>query len=387
MWAKLSITGTPHPIGAGMRAVAVIEDVTEREAARRRLAGERIEDLARYGEALGLAFHLALSVITVLGFVLSSQMGLSMACALLCVLAPNVQVLGGRVREMQVRVDLASLAARGITIDGFVESLRGENLNVSAGAVAEGKRFAGYRQEEATRLIGKPLTATVAPFPLADGLKAVAITRQTPYGQFGALISAAYSKRTVQEEGYEAVELLSASNDGGFCAPAGYAPQNPANNAVKGIDAANCGFGVPRTSNPAEYAEVMGKTDNFGGTVANPAAGSGAFAPRIPRYRRSQTDYERTGITSSFQWRPAPGTDINLDLMYGAFKNTRYDNYIGAISFGRSLAAANGKPVFNLRSEGRSFSNRCLAIADGFYEASEICTGEYAKACTEAGVS
>jgi putative SOS response-associated peptidase YedK len=27
-----------------------------------------------------------------------------------------------------------------------------------------------------------------------------------------------------------------------------------------------------------------------------------------------------------------------------------------------------GKPVFNLRSEGRSFSNRCLALADGFYE-------------------
>jgi putative SOS response-associated peptidase YedK len=27
-----------------------------------------------------------------------------------------------------------------------------------------------------------------------------------------------------------------------------------------------------------------------------------------------------------------------------------------------------GKPVFNLRSEGRSFTNRCLAIGDGFYE-------------------
>src|SRR5687767_12216958 len=52
----------------------------------------------------------------------------------------DVQVLGGRVREMQVRVDLAALASRGITIDDFVESLRGENLNVSAGAVAEGKR-------------------------------------------------------------------------------------------------------------------------------------------------------------------------------------------------------------------------------------------------------
>ena len=33
MWAKLSITGTPHAIGAGMRAVAVIEDVTERRQA------------------------------------------------------------------------------------------------------------------------------------------------------------------------------------------------------------------------------------------------------------------------------------------------------------------------------------------------------------------
>ena len=33
-----------------------------------------------------------------------------------------------------------------------------------------------------------------------------------------------------------------------------------------------------------------------------------------------------------------------------------------------SWPAPNGKPVFNLRSEGRRFSNRCLAIADGFYE-------------------
>ena len=34
-----------------------------------------------------------------------------------------------------------------------------------------------------------------------------------------------------------------------------------------------------------------------------------------------------------------------------------------------SWPAPNGKPVYNLRSEGRSFrSRRCLAIADGFYE-------------------
>src|SRR5688572_16902888 len=57
----------------------------------------------------------------------------------------DVQVLGGRVREMQVRVDLAALAARGITVDAFVESLRDENLNVSAGAVAQGKRDVSVR--------------------------------------------------------------------------------------------------------------------------------------------------------------------------------------------------------------------------------------------------
>ncbi len=166
----------------------------------------------------------------------------------------------------------------------------------------------------------------------------------TSIGKVGALISAAYSKRSAQEEGYEAVELLSASADGGFCSPAGFSPQSPANSAVRGIDANNCGFGVPRTSNTAAYNSVVSRTDNYGGTVANPAPGSGAFAPRIPRYRRSLTQYERSGVTASLQWRPAPRTELNLDLMGGKFVNDRYDNYIEAISFGRSLAQANGKP-------------------------------------------
>jgi iron complex outermembrane receptor protein len=166
---------------------------------------------------------------------------------------------------------------------------------------------------------------------------------ETPYGKVGALISGAWSKRRAQEEGYEAVDLLSANADGGFCSPVGVA-QNPASNAVKGIDAANCGFGEPRTSNLAAWNDVMGRTDNNGGTVASPAPGSGAFHPRIPRYRRSMTDYERTGITGALQWKPSADTDVNLDLMYGKFENRRYDNYVSAISFGRTLQTANGKP-------------------------------------------
>jgi TonB-dependent receptor len=165
----------------------------------------------------------------------------------------------------------------------------------------------------------------------------------TSIGKVGALFSLAYSKRSAVEEGYEAVDILSATVNNGFCSPLGVSPQNPANTPVKGVDAANCGFGVPRTSDPTAWNAVYGRTDNYGGTVANPAPGSGAFAPRIPRYRRSQTDYERTGLTGSFQWRPDRVTEVNLDLMGGKYSNKRYDNYIEGISFGRDMGE-NGKP-------------------------------------------
>lgn len=166
----------------------------------------------------------------------------------------------------------------------------------------------------------------------------------TGLGKLGFLASAAYSKRHAMEEGYEAVELLSANADGGFCSPLGYTPQSPANDAVRGVSATNCGVNLPRTSSLAAYQDVFGRTDDYGGTVANPAPGSGAFHPRIPRYRRSVAEYERTGLTAALQWRPGEATELNLDLLAGKFNNNRYDNYISAISFGRTLAAANGKP-------------------------------------------
>ncbi|MFG6417119.1 TonB-dependent receptor [Roseateles sp. DC23W] len=167
---------------------------------------------------------------------------------------------------------------------------------------------------------------------------------QTGIGKLGILVSGAWSKRSATEEGYEAVELLPASDGGsGFCSPVGFVPQNPANNAVKGIDANNCGVNLPRTSNLAAYQDVFGRTDNFGGTVANPAPGSGSFHPRIPRYRRSVAEYERLGLTAALQWKPSEATEVSLDVLGGTFDNNRYDNYISAISFGRPLAS-NGKP-------------------------------------------
>ncbi|MDL2354715.1 MAG: TonB-dependent receptor [Pseudomonadota bacterium] len=164
----------------------------------------------------------------------------------------------------------------------------------------------------------------------------------TPIGKVGALVSVAYAKRNAIEEGYEAVGNDAATVNGGFCSPIGAATQYPLTNATKGIDAQNCGFGVPRSGDLAAYNSVIGRKDDFGGTVASPAGGSGAFNPRIPRYRRSQTQYERSGLTGTLQWRPDRATEVNLDLMGGKYSNKRYDNYIEAVSFGRDMVE-NGK--------------------------------------------
>ena len=53
----------------------------------------------------------------------------------------EVNVLGGREREVQVRIDPVLLARHGVTVGRFVEALRRTNRNVSAGTVAEALDF------------------------------------------------------------------------------------------------------------------------------------------------------------------------------------------------------------------------------------------------------
>ena len=51
----------------------------------------------------------------------------------------EVNVLGGREREVQIRFDPVRLAQRGITASRLVNAIRGTNRNVSAGQVADGR--------------------------------------------------------------------------------------------------------------------------------------------------------------------------------------------------------------------------------------------------------
>lgn len=177
-----------------------------------------------------------------------------------------------------------------------------------------------------------------------DPRASLLISKQFGDSGFGILGSVAYQKRNIREVGYSAVDLLSANTNGGFCSPLGYTPQNPADNALKGVTAANCSTGNPRTSNAAAYQTIQ---DLRRADLPN-TPGSGAFLPRIPRYLNSDQKQERIGGSLTLQFQPDDQTDISVDFLYSRFEVTRRDNYIAAISFARS-ASNNGQPMTSVR--------------------------------------
>lgn len=169
-------------------------------------------------------------------------------------------------------------------------------------------------------------------------------------GRFGALVSAAWSKRTIFEEGYNPVRWehgnyrnsnqATAANNGtyGFCSPAGYDPQTPRNPAANetaqgvgsaanqarsngwgsyGIDATHCGTGIDRPEATAE-------------NIAAYETATNAWIPRYPRYIRTEHEIERLGVTGALQFRFSPDSLLNLDLMYSKLDKDQREDSIGA---------------------------------------------------------
>ncbi|WP_166878007.1 TonB-dependent receptor [Massilia mucilaginosa] len=147
--------------------------------------------------------------------------------------------------------------------------------------------------------------------------------------KLGVLVSGAYSKRQVLEEGFSTVRWDNGPSSGGWCAPMGIAA-NPANST-----ATTCG--------PA--AQGVARLPNSPGAVAayNAASNPNNFTPRIPRYGRLTHDQDRLGLTASVQWRPAAGTRLTLDMLYSKLDATRQEDFLQATSFSRG-ATQGGKP-------------------------------------------
>lgn len=146
----------------------------------------------------------------------------------------------------------------------------------------------------------------------------------------GILVSGAYSKRQVYEEGFSTVRWDNGPSSGGWCAPMGVTPANPSNST-----ATTCGpaaQGVPRLPNTPEVVAAY-----------NAASSANNFMPRLPRYGRLTHDQDRLGLTASVQWKPAPGTRLTLDMLYAKLEATRQEDFLQAISFSRT-ASQGGKP-------------------------------------------
>jgi iron complex outermembrane recepter protein len=148
--------------------------------------------------------------------------------------------------------------------------------------------------------------------------------------KIGVLLSGAYSKRQLYEEGFSTVRWDNGASSGGWCAPTGVTPANPTNST-----ATTCG--------PAAQGvlRLVGTAANI--TAYNQSSSADNFHPRLPRYGRLTHDQDRTGLTGSIQFRPQYGTLLTLDVLYSKLKATRQEDFLSAISFSRS-AAQGGKP-------------------------------------------
>ena len=164
--------------------------------------------------------------------------------------------------------------------------------------------------------------------------------------KFGVLLSAAYSKRQVNEEGASTVRWDNGPSSGGWCAPMGVTPANPANSTTT-----TCGpaaQGVQRLPNTPEVVAAY-----------NAASSAANFHPRLPRYGRLTHDQDRLGVTASMQWKPLPGTKMTLDLLYAKLEATRQEDFLEAISFSRS-ASQGGKPQTSVVRTEYDASGRLL---------------------------
>ena len=152
-------------------------------------------------------------------------------------------------------------------------------------------------------------------------------------GKFGVLLSAAYSKRRLFEEGFSSVRYDNGLSSQGFCAPLGLTSQNTT--AIQ----ATCG---PAPGSPiagvARLPNTAANVDAF-----NTAANAANFHPRLPRYGRLTHDQDRLGVTGAIQFQPTDSTLITIEALYADLKATRQEDFLEAISFSRS-AAQGGKP-------------------------------------------
>ena len=150
-------------------------------------------------------------------------------------------------------------------------------------------------------------------------------------GRFGALVSAAYEKRHILEEGANITRWSAGGANGGF------------NNA----------------------STISGVTFGTGpGQINDASAATGLFHPRLPSYVQYDHNTERLGLTGSFQFRPDDQSTVTLDVLYSNVQSTRDEAQLQGIGLSRGGA---GKPQSIIRSgvlDGRNIVAATIDAVD-----------------------
>jgi HAE1 family hydrophobic/amphiphilic exporter-1 len=124
----------------------------------------------------------------------------------------EVNVLGGRERELQVRFDAERLAQRGLTVDDLVAALLAANRNASAGSVRESKSEVSVRaigQFESVEAVEAVVVATRGGRPILVGDVAEAVvTFKKPSGFVRSSGEPVVAINVQQEVGSNIVEVM-----------------------------------------------------------------------------------------------------------------------------------------------------------------------------------
>ena len=135
-------------------------------------------------------------------------------------------------------------------------------------------------------------------------------------GMFGALVSAAYTKRAVVDDGASTVRWQSGKQ---VNTTPPKLPTDPPLGAL--VDSSANIF----KNLPAQYAGL-----------------NSDFRPRIPRYEEYHTDEGRLGITASLQFKPSDKTLINFDNLFAQFDTTREEEQLENPTFSTTGGAPLG---------------------------------------------
>ena len=164
------------------------------------------------------------------------------------------------------------------------------------------------------------------------------------FGNFGILVSGAYSTRHAVEDGYSDTSQSDYSDAlNGFCGLAVDDPNEPGSQVI---------------NTPIPYVNALSGSGNrpanqcFSGKPSDPTAYAAinkpnVFLPRNPGLGRFTLDQKRLGLTGSIQWFPSDATHVTLDAVYSSFQQDRLDYALSLASNNRNVNGASAQfPLF-----------------------------------------